>query len=168
MFPPSHAFVALLLMIGGVHWGKLMEFKAELFGDYATDRDLEVNGVRIRLSADSDVWFLIKRAGGANRAYDREVARLSKPFKRELQRGTLDNETAEQKIIMPAFVRSCMLDWGGVKNDDGTEIQFTEYACKELFEKYPDIFNLLRDYSTEMATFRRVEMEETADRLGES
>ena len=167
--PALLVLLALLLMIGGILFGgNSMNFGDKQFGDYATDKALEIQGVRVELGGDSDVWFRIKRSGGANKDYDREVARLSKPLQKELRRGNLDNETAEQKIILPAYINTCMITWGGIKDDDGNEIPFSRQACRELFDEFPDIFAMLRDYSSELSTFRRAEMGETADRLGES
>ena len=143
-----------------------MGISAAGLGDFATDKDLEIEGVWVKIS--DEVMIKIRRAGGSNKAYDREVSRLSRPFKQQLQRGTLDNEEAALKIIRPAFIRTVVLDWEGIKDEHGKDLPFSPQACTELFDTYPDVYNVLKDTSDEMSTFRRREMEDTAERLGES
>ncbi len=166
--PALLAPLALLLFYGGLRGGRSMKFAASQFGTYATDKDLEVEGVRVRLEADSPTWFLVARSGGSNRAYDRAVQKNSRRYQKQLQRGLLDNEIAENEIIKPAFIQCCMLDWGGVKDDIGKEIPFSHKACEDLFAEYPDVYDTLREQAGELATYRIREQEETADRLGES
>ena len=160
--------IAALLFYGGLRGGSSMKFAASQFGNYATDKGLEVEGVRVRLEADSPTWFLVARSGGSNRAYDRAVQKNSRRYQKQLQRGLLDNEVAETEIIKPAFIQCCMLDWGGVTGEDGKEIPFSRQACEELFAEYPDVYDVLREQASELANYRIREQEETADRLGES
>lgn len=159
---------ALLLFCGGIRGGSPVKFAASQFGTYATDQSLETDGVRVRLEADSPTWFLVARSGGANRAYDRVVQKNSRRYQKQLQRGLLDNETAENEIIKPAFIECCMLDWGGVTGEDGKEIPFSRKACEDLFAEYPDVYDVLREQAGELATYRIREQEEVAERLGES
>lgn len=168
VLPPLLVPFALLLIYGGVRGGNPMKFAANQFGNYATDKGLEVEGVRVRLEADSPTWFQVARSGGSNRAYDRAVQKNSRRYQKQLQRGLLDNEVAETEIIKPAFIQCCMLDWGGVMEADGKEVPFSRQACEVLFTDFPDVYDALREQAAELANYRIREQEETADRLGES
>ncbi len=142
-----------------------MRFNAEQFGLLATDRELEELGVRIRLDSRSDVWFDVRRPGGANHAYDRAISKARFKFRKELNLGTLDNDVARIQILLPAFVQACVVDWGGVRDDDGDEIPFSVEACTELFTEFPDVFDAVYDTAQELSTYRRGQQEEVIQAL---
>lgn len=148
--------------------GDDMKFDKAQFGVYATDHDLEQDGIRVKLDADSDMWFEIRRSGGANHAYDRAVQRNSKQYQRQLARGILANDVAEREIIRPAFIHACMIGWHGIRDESGKEIPYSDEACKTLFTELPDIYDMLREQANELSNFRIREQQETAERLGES
>jgi len=85
---------------------------------FETDADLERNGVKIDYG---DYWFVIARAGGANKAYDRRLEALTRPVRRAIQTETLDEGRAKD-LMQQAFVEKCLVSWGSKKHGEGNMV----------------------------------------------
>jgi len=61
--------------------------------------------------------FLVR--GTANNAdFKRAKARLERPYRRKIERGTLDPET-EEDLSLKAMAEALLLDWEGVEDENG-------------------------------------------------
>ena len=66
-----------------------------LYSQFGTDKTVEKEGVFLQYGTTKDgkpIQIKICRAGGANTAYNRAMEAKTKPYRRQLQNGTLDME----------------------------------------------------------------------------
>jgi hypothetical protein len=79
--------------------------------------------------------FLIARNG--NPAHSRLAAKLMKPQRTLIQLGQADDKVIT-KIAAEITSRTILLEWEGVKADDGTAIPYTVEAAVKLLIDLPD------------------------------
>lgn len=127
---------------------------SKLFG---TDMVAEVEGVWIDYA--EGVSMKIARMGGANYEYSRYLSAQLKPYKFQLDKGTLSEE--KSKEIMADVIARCVLkDWKGVTDGQGQPIEFSLAAAKEILFQYPE---LLKDLQTQASDYRRFALEVLED-----
>lgn len=137
--------------------------KTNLHKHYETDKDLEKNGVWFK-TAD-DVKFLLKRMGGSNSEGRQKAERLFRPYAKQIQKGTL-SEGIVEKINRKILVDAVLLDWEGLKNEDGSEFEYNKENSELLFADLPDLVNDLLDHAGQSRNFLK-DLEELDD-LGNS
>ena len=79
---------------------------SNMFDLFETDKELEKNGVWFEIAPG--VRFLCARMGPMNKVYKRSLARKMKPYARQYQQGTLDEELGES-LIQDVFIESVLL-----------------------------------------------------------
>lgn len=141
-----------------------------LFQMFGTSESLEKDGIEIQYGENSkgkDIVFKIARAGGSNAEFNKAMERLTKPYRRHIQQGTLDNKVADD-IYRTAFIDAVLLGWEGVEDQNGKDIPFTKEAAHELFKSLPELFNDLRDQASNMALFRKENLDADVKNSGQS
>lgn len=123
---------------------------------FETDKNFEIQGIWIDYGSFS---FLIARAGGANEKYARILRQRMKPYRRQVQNNTLDEELSH-KILLGAFVDGVLLDWKDVKDRDGNALEYNRGNAVKLFTDLPDLFRDLQIQATNMTLFRKEVLEE--------
>lgn len=141
-----------------------VEFNNQNFGSYATDSDLET-GVGVWLKFPGKRRIRILRAGGANRAFGRRYAILSKPYRREMDQDILDPDISE-RIMRQLYAEHVVVDWEGITTPDGTAIPYNPEAGIEFFTAFPEVLKDIINYATEAATFVAEDITEAKDTLG--
>ena len=112
--------------------------KNNLSSIYSTKKDEEMEGKWFNLS--EDVSFKMRRMGGANGTKVAEIrARHFKPYARQIKNNTLDKKLQE-KLFIRVFVESCMIDWKGLIDDNGS-VEFNKDVAIDLFNDMPDLFD---------------------------
>lgn len=128
-----------------------------LYDLYATDPDMEKGG--IILNYGEGVRVKIARAGGANANFAKVLERLSRPYRKRLDTGTLDDDTAND-LFTRVFAEAVVLDWEGVTDREGKPVKFNADNCAALFKDLPDFFADVRDAATTVSNYRAEEIEE--------
>ena len=128
-----------------------------LYDLYATDPDMETGG--IILEYGEGVRVKIARAGGANASFAKTLERLSRPYRKRLDTGTLDDETASN-LFTRVFAEAVVLDWEGVTDREGNELPYNADNCVAVFKDLPDFFADVRDAATTVSNYRAEEIEE--------
>lgn len=129
--------------------GEMM--KTNLDKVYKTDKECETEGIWIQVT--DTVAFRLKRFGGYNsQSVRRVMAQYNKKFARQIENGTLPEET-ERKVYAKAFVQSAMVDWRGVEVD-GVETPFSEEKAIELLLNLPDLLELLTSEASKSDNYR--------------
>ena len=132
--------------------------KTTLHDLFKTDRNKETKGIVLDYG---DVKITIARAGGSNKSFAKEMEKLTKPFRRQIQNGTLPDKTADI-ILKKAYAKHIILDWDGVVDDKDNPIPCTEENIIRLFDDLPDFFNDIQEQSRSASLFRDEEIEESA------
>jgi hypothetical protein len=139
-----------------------------MYQAFRSDPDAEKNGVIIDYGA---FRVTVARAGGANKAYQRTLERLSRPFRRAIQTETLENEKASD-LLKAAYAESVIRNWE-VKQPDGTWVVGIEAESGELlpftkdnliatFNALPDLFSDLMEQAGKAALYRASLRDEAA------
>lgn len=85
------------------------------YGSFRSDVGAEQEGVILDYGP---FRVTIARAGGANKAYERVLESLTKPYRRAIQLETLDGKISE-KIMKEAMAKAVILNWEVLVDADG-------------------------------------------------
>ena len=129
-----------------------------LFKQFKTNASKEVEGVEIEFpEAQNDngtiPTFIISRMGKANKAYSKALEAATRPYRRQVELGTLKNEIAEG-LFMGVFVDTVLKGWKNVQDENGEEITFSKEAATRLLEELPDVYERLQEEAKLAANFR--------------
>ena len=130
-----------------------------IYDVWGTDAIMETGGVWIDYGKAGK--FLIARSGGANTKFAKVLEVKMRPYRRQMDQGKMDNDVAN-RVLLESFIDACLLDWKGIKSEDGKEMKFTKVNALKLFTDLPDLFADLREQSSKMATFQMEEIEDDA------
>lgn len=129
-----------------------------LYEVYKTDANKEAEeGIKVDLPGGASIS--LRRAGGGNGLFDRAMDTVMKPYRRQLQMGTLDDGKADE-LMARVYARAVVIDWQGVTDEKGKKLDCTEENVVKLFTDLPDLFEDIKAQASNMANFRRQEQEE--------
>lgn len=135
-----------------------------LFDQFETSAAKEIDGVPVRYAPNSDgsiPTFYISRMGKANKKYTKALDKATKPYARQMQIGTLAEETADE-LFRGVFIRTVLKNWENVRGKDGAELEFTPENATALFGRLPELYEDLLEKSRSAALFREEVMETDA------
>lgn len=141
-----------------------------LYSQFKTDESLETEGVWIEYGETEDgkpIRIRIARAGGANQKFAKALEKATRPYKKAIQTGTLDNKTAD-RLYREVFVDTIVLGWENVQGPDGKDLEFTRENVLKLFADLPDLFTDLREQASSAAIFREELLEADLGNSGKS
>lgn len=121
------------------------------YGAFKTNAELEKRGIRFDLGSAGK--FDLARAGGANTAFAKRFEALTKPHRRAIQTGTLDEEVASG-ILAQVYAEQVVRGWEGVTDENGNELAFTTENCIKLLKDLPDLFSTLRQCAEDASAYR--------------
>lgn len=127
-----------------------------LYSQFSTNKDLEADGVWIEYGTTEDgkpIRIKIARAGGNNVAFAKALEKATRPHRRALNAGTLDDQTAD-RIYKSVFAETVVKDWQNIEDENGEELEFSKDNVLKLFNDLPDLFIDLREQSSNVALFR--------------
>ena len=135
-----------------------------LYKQFKTDKNVEKEGIVLNYGKNSkgeDIEIRIARAGGANVQYAKLLEAKTKPYRRQIQNETLDNEVAE-KITKEVYAKAVVMGWIGVEDENGKPLEFSSENCIKLFDDLPDLWMDIQQQSTKAALFRADILEQDA------
>lgn len=129
------------------------------------DMNKVLTGVRcVYPEPNSDGTLLtvtLAQMGGANREYQRRLEALTRPYRDQLQRGTMDNEKAEA-LFRKAFIQCCLKDWEGFQpDDDGTEQPYSEATADAVLSlpEWAYFYEWMQEQARNVENFRQTRLE---------
>lgn len=128
-----------------------------LYSQFKTDKSVEQEGVVLEYGKTDDgkiISIRIARAGGANLRYTKLLEVAIKPYRRQLQNETLDNNVAES-ITQLVYAQSIVLGWENVEDAEGKPMEFTVDNCIKLFKDLPDLWSDIQSQANRAALFRQ-------------
>lgn len=129
-----------------------------LYEVYKTDSTKErEEGIKVDLPGGASIR--LRRAGGSNVQFDRAMDAVMKPYRRQLQMGTLDDGKADE-LMARVYARAVVIDWENVTDEKGKKLSCTEENIVKVFTDLPDLFEDIKAQASNMANFRRAEQEE--------
>ena len=141
-----------------------------LYTLFKTNESFETDGVWIEYGqneAGDPIRIKIARAGGQNVTFNKALEKASRPYKKAIQMGTLDNKSADN-IYKEVFAETVVLDWMNIEDAKGKPIEFKKENVLKLFGDLPDLFADLREQATDISIFREEVMEEDLGNSGTS
>jgi len=133
---------------------------------YKTDKDLESSeGVWLKFPEGRRLHVL--RAGGSNKAFARKFSQAIKPYRRQMDRGTMDPEKSDE-LMIDVYLDTVILGWEGFVDDNGNPVPYSKKVAREFLLALPEFFNDVVNFASDAATFQIEDAEETAEELGES
>ncbi len=128
-----------------------------LYDMYETDPDMEQGGVI--LNYGDGIRIKVARAGGSNANFVTVFERISRPYRKRLDSGTLSEELAHELYIQ-VHAEAVVKDWEGVTDRDGKVMKFSVDNCVKLFKELPDLFADVREAANSISNYRLKEIED--------
>ena len=94
-----------------------------------------------------------------NMVFQREITRLQAPYRKKIDRGTLDPKI-QLEIMCKAMGKGILLDWKDV-GSAGAEVSYTEDAAVKVLTLNSDLRDFVQDFALDLENFREEEIEET-------
>jgi hypothetical protein len=141
--------------------------KSSIFKSFATSKLAEKNGIWVDYG---DVKFLVSRAGGTNTDYLELLKAKTRPFRHQIDRGTLsaaEDDRVTREIYAEAIIKDVQVKgdddvWvQGVPTAKGEVVPFTRGAVLTLLTDLPEMFRDLRVMANDVQKY--LEAEESAD-----
>lgn len=124
--------------------------KTNLDSLFKADKDLSEKGVEFVVN--DKVSFFVRRIGPNNPRAKAALAKHYKPYARQVEMGTLDQDK-EREIQIKVFVAMGLVDWKGIEIDGQIAECNMENAVK-LFKALPDLFNSVQAYAEDYKNFK--------------
>jgi len=138
---------------------------------FATDTAKEVEGVVIQFGQNDDgsvPGFHISRMSKANTRYTRALEAATRPYRRQIEMGTLANDVAE-RVFMGVFVDTVLKGWENVELADVTGNEndtgfapFNRANALSLFGRLPELYDDLQNQAKSAAMFKEEAQEAEA------
>jgi hypothetical protein len=134
---------------------------------FKTDSALETEGVVINYGS---FRVTLARAGGSNKKFARVLEAKTKPYKRAIDTGTMDNDRGLE-LLREVYAEAVILNWEtkqqgkyvqGIESPDGELLPFTKENVLAVFNELPDLFMDLQEQANKAAVFRQSLREEAA------
>ena len=124
----------------------------DLYSLYQTNDEFETTGIWLQISDTTK--FKVKRFGGKNSPTIRKLTALyHKPYARMIELNTLP-ESKEREIYARIFIEACIIDWVGVTDKDGKELEFTKDNAMKLFTDLPELLDTLVNYASDAKNYK--------------
>lgn len=124
--------------------------KTNLDKYFKADEDLEKNGVWFNISTETG--FLLRPFKATNPSVKAAMAKLYKPYSRQIEMGTLEDAKVLE-INVKIFIQACLVDWKGVEID-GKVADCNPAVALEFFTGLPDLFLTLWNHTQDFKNFR--------------
>lgn len=132
-----------------------------LYKLYKTDEKKLESGIRVPIGMNDDKTiptFILTRAHKSNVRYAKSLERETKPYRRQIELGTMDNMLAEA-ISRRVFIETCLLDWENVQDEKNQPLALTHENAEKLFTDLPDLYDELYQQSTKASAFLEESLE---------
>lgn len=99
--------------------------------DLAVDTDRAENGAWVGDIPEVQ-GLRLKVRSSSNADWRRLLAKLTEAVPRKKRLGGRIDPEEQDKIISSCLMNTCLLDWEGLQNDDGTDIPYSKEMAKKL------------------------------------
>lgn len=139
-----------------------------LYKTFATDESAEQDGITVDYG---DTRFLIARAGGANHKFKKVFSSKIKPYRRQIDQGTMSDDAA-LKMLAQAYAESVVLTWQSktvdekgkevwldtIEDANGEPLKFSVKNCTQVLLDLPELFTDLQTMAGQAANFKQDEV----------
>ena len=137
-----------------------------LYKQFATNSEKEMEGVEVQMpeaeNEDGSIpTFVVSRMGKSNKRYSKALEAATRPYRRQIELGTMNNDKAEE-IFMGVFVDTVLKGWKNVRCADGKVLEFSKPNALKLFTDLPEVYERLQEEAKLSANFRDEALEAEA------
>jgi hypothetical protein len=137
-----------------------------LYSEYQTNAAKETEGVKIKMTeaenADKTIpTFWVSRMGKSNKVYSKALEAATRPYRRQIELGTMQNAIAEE-IFLTVFINTLLKGWENVQDEKGNVLEFNKTNAKKVLTDLPDVYDRLQEEAKLAANFRDEALEEEA------
>lgn len=135
-----------------------------LYKAFGTNAELENKGIELAVATNDDgsvVKFFVSRAGKGNKKYQKALETVFKPYRRQMQLGTMSEETASS-LMTEIFATTILKGWENVQTEDGKDLPFNKENAVKLLTDLPELYDTLTAAANDVANFRDETLEEDA------
>ena len=126
---------------------------------FKTDAAVEKDGIELDYGKGGVIR--ICRAGGANSRFGKLLGDRLKPYRRQLDNGTMDDDVAN-RIMAEVYADSIIIGWRSIADPDGNDLEFTRENCVRLLIDLPELFRDIQEQAAKVANFRKLDLEADA------
>ena len=131
-----------------------------IYEQWGTDAAVEQEG--IVLDYGDAGWLKCRRAGGANKPYQKSMERFARKYRRQIDLGILREDVAERELIR-VYADTIIIDGEVVgKDEKKIKLKNNKDAVVRLFKELPDLFRDVRDQTGSIEAFRVIDREDDA------
>ena len=134
-----------------------------IYSTFGTNKELEKNGAWVEI--DNHTRFLIARIGTVGCEYDKLLRVVTKPHRRAIENESISPELVT-KITTETFAKTAVLNWQGVKDEEGNDIQFSKENAVKLLSDLPELADILITFARDFQNYRREQLEEDSKNFG--
>lgn len=127
---------------------------------FGSDKNIEVTGKWIYPVGEFEgaPAFLVARAGGANKAFEKVQMTGLKPYRQIIQASS-KNPSVEalaiiREVTIKSFIEACLKGWKNVMNAEDKEVSFSKDEAIALFKQMPDLFDTLLGEAQSLNTYQ--------------
>lgn len=137
-----------------------------LYKQFATNTEKEIEGIEVQMTEaennDGSIpTFVVSRMGKSNKRYSKALEAATRPYRRQIELGTMNNDKAEE-IFLGVFVDTVLKGWNNVRDESGADMPFTKQNAMKLFKDLPEVYERLQEEAKLSANFREASLEEEA------
>lgn len=126
---------------------------------YKTNKVLEREGIDFVIQEKNEkegleeISFKLRRFSPQNPRVKAAMAKHHKPYARQIEAGTLPQNTSDE-LAIKLFIDVSLVSWVGVKDGEGIDIECNKENALKLFKDLPDLYQGLSSYATEFNSFK--------------
>ena len=127
-----------------------------LYQMFKTNPSLESEGILVEYgmnAAGLPIRIRVGRSGGSNSRFSKGLEKATRPHRRAISSGTIDNSLAEQ-LYREVFAEHVVLGWENVELADGTPLPYSHDNAVKLLNELPDLYADLKEQASNAALFR--------------
>lgn len=127
-----------------------------VYKQYKTNTEKEVTGVPVEVAVNDDktvAVITISRMGQANKAYTKMLDRETKPYRRQIEMGSMSNDLAD-KIFKKVFAATVIKGWVNMRDENDVELPFNEENAIKVMDDLPELYAELQEKAKSASMFR--------------
>jgi len=137
-----------------------------MYSAFKTDQKKETEGVIVDFG---NFRVTVRRAGGANKAFQKAMERIVAPYRRIAQLGTMQ-EGKMRELLAEGYAEAIITNWEyqkeaedglgepvwtkGLELADGSIGEVTQENVKTVLVAQPDIFDMVKDVADNLRNYR--------------
>lgn len=137
-----------------------------MYAAFKTDQTKETEGVVVDFG---NFRCTVRRAGGANKAFQKAMETIVNPYRRIIQLGTMA-EGKMKELLAEGYSRAIITNWEflkdsedglseptwtkGIELPDGTIGEVTPENVKAVLIDQPDIFDMIKEVADNLRNYR--------------